>query len=98
MLKAIKSRLYGQAKPTSAHDAHKMNCTSLCCAKSGSKVCVTEICGCELEASKLRDIGIREGAVVQVVRHGNPILVRVEDARFGVGENAAINVMCEYVN
>ena len=97
MLKAIKSRLRGPGKKQSAHAEHEVDCTSLCCAKTGSTVCVTEICGCELEASKLRDIGIREGAIVKVVRHGNPILVRIEDARFGVGEIAATNVLCEYV-
>lgn len=80
-----------------AHEAHKLLCTSLCCAKSGSRVCVTEMCGCEHEAAKLRDLGVREGAVVTVVRHGDPLLVRVDNARFGIGEAAAMNVLVEYL-
>lgn len=81
-----------------AHAQHKMSCTSLCCARSGSRVEVVEVCGCEHEASKLRDLGLREGAVVTIVRHGDPLLVRVDNARFGIGEAAAMNVLCEYVD
>ena len=80
-----------------AHHEHKAHCTSLCCARSGARVSITEICGCEAEAAKLRDLGVREGAQVTVVRAGNPLLVRVEGARFGIGEAAAQNVLCEYV-
>jgi Fe2+ transport system protein FeoA len=103
MIKALRHRLSlsplrsAQPHPLSAHDQHKLDCTSLCCAKSGSRVCITEMCGCEHEAAKLRDLGVREGAVVTVVRHGNPLLVRVDGARFGIGEAAAMNVLCEYV-
>ena len=96
MISALKAR-FGP-KREAAHEIHRANCTSLCCARSGSRVCVMQIEGCESEAAKLRDLGIREGAVVHVVRHGNPTLVRVEDARFGIGEGAAQCVLCEYVN
>ena len=72
-----------------SHHDHKLHCASLCCARSGACVSVTEICGCEEEAAKLRDLGVREGAQVTVVRAGNPLLVRVEGARFGIGEAAA---------
>ena len=80
-----------------AHHEHKAHCTSLCCARSGACVSITEICGSEEEAAKLRDLGVREGALVTVVRAGNPLLVRVEGARFGIGELAAQNVMCETI-
>ncbi len=80
-----------------AHHEHKAHCTSLCCARSGACVSVTEICGCEEEAARLRDLGVREGARVTIVRAGNPLLVRVEGARFGIGELAAQNVLCEYI-
>ncbi len=80
-----------------AHHEHKLHCTSLCCARSGARVCVTELCGAEDEAAKLRDLGVREGAQVTIVRAGNPLLVRVEGARFGIGEAAAQNVLCQYV-
>ena len=80
-----------------AHAEHKAHCTSLCCARSGACVSITEICGCEEEAARLRDLGVREGAQVTVVRAGNPLLVRVEGARFGIGELAAQNVMCEII-
>ena len=80
-----------------AHHEHELHCTSLCCARSGARVCVTELCGAEDEAAKLRDLGVREGAQVTIVRAGNPLLVRVEGARFGIGEAAAQNVLCQYV-
>ena len=80
-----------------AHHDHQMHCTSLCCARSGACVSVTEICGSEEEAARLRDLGVREGARVTIVRAGNPLLVRVEGARFGIGEAAAQNVLCQYV-
>lgn len=96
MLNTLRCRLFGSANKDH-HAQHELTCTSLCCARSGARVCVTEICGCEHEAAKLRDLGVREGAVVTVVKHGNPLLVRVDDARFGIGENAAMNVLCEYI-
>lgn len=80
------------------HHEHELHCTSLCCAKRGESVCVTQLCGCEQEAAKLRDLGVREGALVTVLRDGDPLLVRVDNARFGIGRVAATNVLCEYVN
>ncbi len=86
-----------RAAKKAAHHDHKTRCTSLCCARPGARVCVTEICGCEVEACKLRDLGVREGAVVSLLTHGDPILVRVDGARIGIGELAAQNVLCEYL-
>ena len=93
MLKFLAARIAQRR----AHDDHKLTCTSLCCARPGVRVCVTEICGCEHEAAKLRDLGVREGAVVSLMAHGDPILVRVDGARIGISECAAENVLCEYL-
>ncbi len=90
-------KFFGARGAKHAHDEHKMSCTSLCCARPGARVCVLEICGPELEASKLRDLGVREGAIVSLMSHGDPILVRVDGARIGIGEAAAQNVLCEYL-
>lgn len=90
-------KLFGARGAKHARDEHKTSCTSLCCARLGARVCVLEICGPELEASKLRDLGVREGAVVSLLSHGDPILVRVDGARIGIGESAAQNVLCEYL-
>ena len=91
-------RLFLRRPLRDAHHQHQLHCTSLCCAKGGARVCVVEICGNEEEATRLRDLGVREGAQVTIVRAGNPLLVRVEGARFGIGEAAAQNVLCEYVD
>ena len=93
MLKLFKMRAAAQ----SAHHDHQTSCTSLCCARPGARVCVLEVGGVEVEACKLRDLGIREGAIVSLLSHGNPILVRVDGARIGIAESAAQNVMCEYL-
>ena len=80
------------------HDSeHEGHCTSLCCAKRGETVLVTSLCGCEDAAAKLRDLGVREGVRVTVVRDGDPLLVRVDGARFGIGRVAAMNVLCNIV-
>ena len=76
---------------------HDIICTSLCCAKSGESVCVTSLCGCEESAAKLRDLGVREGVQVTVVSGGDPLLVKVDGARFGIGRSAAVNVLCDLV-
>lgn len=81
-----------------AHHEHELHCTSLCCAKSGQSLCVTQLCGCENECAKLRELGVREGASIDVLRHGNPILIRIDGARFGIGQGAATNVLCDIVS
>lgn len=81
-----------------AHHNHEISCTSLCCAKSGQQLCVTRLCGGEIECAKLRELGVREGADVTVLRHGNPILIRIDGARFGIGQGAATNVLCDIVS
>lgn len=81
-----------------AHHEHELNCASLCCAKSGQSARVLRVEGCENQAARLRDLGLIEGATVTVVRDGDPLLVRVCDARVGIGRSAAMDVMCELMD
>jgi len=80
------------------HHEHEMNCSALCCAKSGQSACILHLIGEAGEAARLRDLGLCEGARVTVLRDGDPLVVRVEDARFGIGRAAAMNVLCALDN
>ena len=84
-------------KKRKKHDRHEEHCTALCCAKRGQRVSILHLVGDAGEAAKLRDLGMREGATVTVLRDGDPLLVSVEDARFGIGRVAATNVLCKVV-
>lgn len=79
------------------HHDHELDCTALCCAHSGQCAVVQYLVGDDDESSRLRDLGVREGAIVTVVRDGDPLLIRIDDARFGIGRNAAMNVLCQVV-
>ncbi len=57
---------------------------------------VVRFAGDAHEAARLRDIGVREGATVTVLRDGDPLLVKVDNARFGIGRAAAMNVLCQF--
>lgn len=85
------------SKKAAHHQEHELDCTSLCCAHAGQYVLVAQLVGDADESAKLRDLGVREGAVVTVVRDGDPLVVGVDDARFGIGRNAAMNVLCEII-
>jgi Fe2+ transport system protein FeoA len=79
------------------HHDHESHCSALCCARSGQCAVVSHI-NCEAnEAARLRDLGVREGAIVTVVRDGDPLVIGVEDARFGIGRSAAMNIFCQVV-
>lgn len=80
-----------------AHHEHEIGCTSLCCAKNGQNLCVKRLSGCATECAKLRELGVREGAHVTILQHGTPILIRIDGARFGIGQAAAQNVLCDIV-
>ncbi len=81
-----------------SHELHEANCDALCCARSGQSATVLRFApGCR-EAERLREMGLREGATVQVLRDGDPLMVRVEDARFGIGRQAAMQVLCNLSN
>jgi Fe2+ transport system protein FeoA len=76
------------------HQAHQANCESLCWARRGETACVLEVNGNEPQVARLRELGLREGACVEVVRDGDPLLVKVNGARFGIGRRAAMNILC----
>ena len=78
-----------------SHAQHELHCDSLCCAHAGQSAVVLGFGGCEAEAARLRDLGVREGATVTVLRDGETLLVAVDDARFGIGRAAAQNVLCD---
>jgi len=61
----------------------------------GQTARVLGFAGCDAEAARLRDLGVREGATVKVLRDGETLLVAVDDARFGIGRSAAMNVLCD---
>jgi Fe2+ transport system protein FeoA len=99
MVKAIqkKIQLALVAARAEAHDHHEhgANCVALCCAHNGQRAFVTGFSGDQHEAGRLRDLGVREGAVVTVLRDGNPLMIRVDNARIGISRAAAMNVLCE---
>ena len=78
-----------------AHHAHELDCTSLCCAPCGACARVVRFTGDDHQAARLRDLGVIEGAQVSVLRDGDPLLVKVGDARFGIGRSAANHVLCQ---
>jgi Fe2+ transport system protein FeoA len=43
-------------------------------------------------------MGICEGATVTVLRDGDPLVVRVDNARFGIGREAAMRVLCDLID
>ena len=81
-----------------AHEEHEENCTALCCALSGQSADILYFVGDAGEAAMLRDLGVREGARVTVVRDGDPLVVKVDNARFGIGRSAATQVICRIVD
>jgi Fe2+ transport system protein FeoA len=75
-----------------------VNCSALCCARSGQSarvLCFARECG---ESARLREMGICEGATVTVLRDGDPLVVRVDNARFGIGREAAMRVLCDLID
>lgn len=80
--------------PRDEHAEHEEGCTALCCAHAGQSANIVRIEGDLTQAARLRDLGVREGVEVTVVCDGDPLIVKVEDARFGIGRSAAMNVLC----
>ena len=84
-------------KKNQEHLEHELGCTALCCAHSGQCAVVSHLnCGAD-EAARLRDLGVREGAIVTVVRDGDPLMIGIDDARFGIGRSAATKIFCRVV-
>lgn len=94
----LRARLRAQRRRQSAllHKEHELNCTSLCCGKRGDELEIMTLAGDENEAARLRDLGVREGARVTILRDGNPLMIKVDNARFGVSRTTANNVHCKF--
>ncbi len=80
------------------HELHEAHCSALCCARSGQSARVLSFARECSEAARLREMGICEGATVTVLRDGDPLVVRVDDARFGIGRDAAMRVLCHLLD
>ena len=80
------------------HEEHEENCTALCCARSGQSADILYFVGDTAEAAMLRDLGVREGERVTVLRDGDPLVIKVDNARFGIGRSAATKVICQLVD
>ncbi len=74
-------------------DAHRASCSALCCAERGDCVLVRFLLGSASESARLREMGLCEGARLQVLRHGNPLVVRVADSRLGLAHAVAERVL-----
>ena len=94
----LRARLRAQKRHQAKlhHKDHELHCTSLCCGKRGESLEVMALRGDENEAARLRDLGVREGARVTILRDGNPLMIKVDNARFGVSRDAANNVHCKF--
>jgi Fe2+ transport system protein FeoA len=84
-------------RPGEPEAEHEVNCTALCCARSGQSADILSLVGEPGEAAMLRDLGVREGVRVTVLRDGDPLVVKVDNARFGIGRSAAARVLCQLV-
>ena len=71
---------------------------ALCCGKRGQQMSVYKLTNEVGEADTLRDLGVREGSRVSVLRDGNPLIIKVDGARFGIGRAAAMKVLCHIVD
>jgi Fe2+ transport system protein FeoA len=80
------------------HEMHEAHCSALCCARSGQSARVLSFARECSEAARLREMGICEGATVTVLRDGDPLVVRVDNARFGIGREAAMRVLCDLID
>jgi Fe2+ transport system protein FeoA len=94
---AFNSLLTKQQTTHPEHEEHEVDCTALCCARNGQCAVVSRLVGDENEAERLRDLGVREGAIVTVLRDDDPLIIKVDEARFGIGRSAAMNVLCQIV-
>ena len=94
----LRARLRAQRRHQAQllHQEHELNCTSLCCGKRGDALQVMALTGDDNEAARLRDLGVREGARVTILRDGNPLMIKVDNARFGVSRATANHVQCKF--
>ncbi len=53
--------------------------------KGGESAFVREVSASASQAKRLADMGFVRGARIEMIRAGNPCIVRIEDARIGLG-------------
>lgn len=94
----LRARLRAQKRHQAKilHHEHELHCTSLCCGKRGESLQVTALAGDDNESARLRDLGVREGAKVTILRDGSPLMVKVDNARFGISRDTATRVHCKF--
>ena len=82
------------------HDKHEIDCSSLCCARHGQCARILAFADdcTHCDATRLRELGLREGATVRVLRDGDPLMVCVENARFGIARSVAMRVYCDLLD
>ena len=98
MIRRLRRKVLPKLNRNEEHHLHEEHCAALCCARRGQSVTVLSFAGEAGQATCLRELGLREGAVVTVLRDGDPLMVRVADARFGIGRAAAMTVLCRILD
>jgi len=61
--------------------------TSFC---DGCALKIYSVCGGAQE--RLRDMGIREGACVEMIKNSEDLIVRIEGCRIGLRRDMAVNI------
>ena len=67
--------------------------TLLALLSAGQTATVASILGGSDEAHRLREMGLRDGATVQMIQPGNPCLVRLGQQRLGLRTDALSAVL-----
>jgi ferrous iron transport protein A len=60
---------------------------------AGQTAVVDSVVGFSDEVHRLREIGLRDGATVQMIRPGNPCLVRLGGQKLGLRSDALASVL-----
>jgi Fe2+ transport system protein FeoA len=104
MISALRQNLTRRAERRRAardsHQQHEIVCSSLCCARHGQCARILAFADdcAHCDAARLREMGLREGATVRVLRDGDPLMVCVENARFGIARSVAMRVYCDLLD
>lgn len=60
---------------------------------AGQRATVDSVLGTSDETHRLREIGLRDGATVEMIQPGNPCLVRLGHQRLGLRSEALASVL-----
>lgn len=60
---------------------------------AGQSAVVESVMGASDAAHRLREIGLRDGATVQMIRPGNPCLIRLDGLKLGLRSDALASVL-----